>query len=52
MKLGVFSVLFSDKPLREALYASVKLGVEAVEIGTGNYSGDAHCKAAEDFVFS
>ena len=31
MKLGVFSVLFSDKPLREALYAIVKLGLEAAE---------------------
>jgi len=46
MKLGVFTALFSDRPLREALYASVKLGLEAVEIGTGNYPGDVHCKAA------
>ena len=47
MKVGVFSVLMSEKPLNQALYAIVKLGLEAVEIGTGNYVGDAHCKVAE-----
>ncbi|HME52647.1 MAG TPA: sugar phosphate isomerase/epimerase [Candidatus Lokiarchaeia archaeon] len=43
MKLGVFSVLLGDKPLGEALDILKKLGVEAVEIGTGNYPGDKHC---------
>ena len=47
MKLGVFAVLMSDRSLKEALYNIVKLGAEAVEIGTGNYPGDAHCKPAE-----
>lgn len=47
MKLGVFTVLFGDRPLEEALDTIVKNGVEAVEIGTGGYPGDAHCKPAE-----
>jgi sugar phosphate isomerase/epimerase len=44
MKLGVFAVLFSDKPLEEALDLVVDLGLEAVEIGTGCWPGDAHCR--------
>lgn len=44
MKLGVFTVLFQDKSLEEALDIAVELGVEAVELGTGGYPGDTHCK--------
>ncbi len=44
MKLGVLTVLFQDKSLEEALDIVADLGVEAVEIGTGGYLGDAHCK--------
>lgn len=44
MKLGVLTVLFQDKSLEEALDIVADLGVEAVEIGTGGYVGDAHCK--------
>jgi sugar phosphate isomerase/epimerase len=44
MKLGVFAVLFSDKPFEEALDIVVELGLDAVEIGTGCWPGDAHCK--------
>jgi len=44
MKLGVLTVLFQDKSLKEALDIIVDLGIEAVEIGTGGYVGDAHCK--------
>ncbi|WP_085523007.1 sugar phosphate isomerase/epimerase family protein [Tuberibacillus sp. Marseille-P3662] len=44
MKLGVFAVLFGDRPLEEALDIIVNQGLEAVEIGTGGYPGDAHCK--------
>jgi sugar phosphate isomerase/epimerase len=44
MKLGVFSVLFSDRPFEEALDYVVDLGLHAVEIGTGCWPGDAHCQ--------
>ena len=47
MKLGVFLVLFSDKSFSEALDIAKEAGVEAVEIATGNYPGDAHCKVDE-----
>jgi len=43
MKLGVFSVLFGQKPFEETLDYVVELGLEAVEIGTGAYPGNAHC---------
>ena len=42
MKLGVFTVVFGDLPLTAALDRVVALGLDAVEIGTGNYPGDAH----------
>jgi sugar phosphate isomerase/epimerase len=47
MKLGVFTVLYGRLPFEEALDKLAGLGVEAVEIGTGNYPGDAHCKPDE-----
>ena len=43
MKLGVFTVLFSDRTLADALDYIVQSGLEAVEIGVGNYPGNAHC---------
>ncbi len=43
MKLGVFTVLYQDLPFEEALDKLAALGVEAVEVGTGNYPGTAHC---------
>ncbi|MDH4064004.1 MAG: sugar phosphate isomerase/epimerase [Acidobacteriota bacterium] len=43
MKIGVFAVLFGSKPLEETLDLLVDLGVDAVEIGTGAYPGNAHC---------
>jgi sugar phosphate isomerase/epimerase len=43
MKLGVFSVLFGARPFEETLDHLVELGLEAVEIGTGAYPGNAHC---------
>ena len=42
MKLGVFTVVFGQLPLGEALDRVVALGLDAVEIGTGSYPGDAH----------
>ena len=47
MKLGVFTVLFGDRPLEEALDRAVAAGLDCVEIGTGNYPGDSHCRPAE-----
>ena len=45
MKLGVLTVLFGSLPLDEALQLVVEAGLEAVELGCGNYPGDAHCPA-------
>jgi sugar phosphate isomerase/epimerase len=47
MKLGVFLVLFGDRKFEEALDAVCALGLETVEIGTGNYPGSAHCNPFE-----
>lgn len=47
MKVGVFSVLFANKPLAEALEYIAASGLQAVEIGTGGYPGKAHCNPAE-----
>lgn len=43
MKIGCFSVLFGKKTLKEALKTIKNIGCEMVEIGTGNYPGNAHC---------
>lgn len=47
MKLGVLTVLFSDKPLKTVLEFLRPLGLGAVELGTGNYPGGAHCPREE-----
>ncbi|AOV08641.1 sugar phosphate isomerase/epimerase family protein [Sporosarcina ureilytica] len=47
MKLGVFTVLFSDKPFEEMLDYVQQAGIQAVEIGTGGYPGNAHCNVDE-----
>lgn len=46
MKIGVFTVLFANKPFEEMLDYVAGLGVEAVEIGTGAYPGNAYCEPA------
>jgi sugar phosphate isomerase/epimerase len=46
MKIGVFAVLFGSKPFEETLDYIVDLGLEAVEIGTGAYPGNAHANPA------
>lgn len=43
MKLGVLTVLFQEKPLDEVLAIVKRYGLDAVELGTGNYPGAAHC---------
>ncbi|MFG6120032.1 sugar phosphate isomerase/epimerase family protein [Thalassobacillus sp. B23F22_16] len=47
MKLGVFTVLFSDKSFEEMLDHVRDAGLKAVEIGTGGYPGNAHCNVDE-----
>src|SRR4051812_6038423 len=44
MKVGVFTALLSQLPLDEALKKLKPLQIDTVELGTGNYPGDAHCK--------
>ncbi len=43
MKLGIFTVLFSEKPFEEMLDYVKEAGVDAIELGTGGYPGNAHC---------
>ena len=42
MKLGVFTTIMSNMPLKEALEYFKSIGVEAVELGCGGYAGKAH----------
>jgi sugar phosphate isomerase/epimerase len=44
MKVGVFTPLLSQLPLNAVLDKLKSLQIQTVEIGTGNYPGDAHCK--------
>jgi sugar phosphate isomerase/epimerase len=43
----VFAVLYQGLPFEAALDKLASMGAEAVEIGTGNYPGEAHCRPAE-----
>src|SRR5205814_8616747 len=47
MRLGVFAVLYQGLPFEAALDKLASMGAEAVEIGTGNYPGEAHCRPRE-----
>ncbi len=47
MKVGVFTVILGSEPLEKALDFLVSIGVEAVELGTGAYPGNAHCPTDE-----
>lgn len=47
MKLGVFLAVYHDRPFEAALDRAVELGLDTVEIATGNYPGDDHCRPAE-----
>ncbi|MGD0939695.1 MAG: sugar phosphate isomerase/epimerase [Terracidiphilus sp.] len=46
MRIGVFTPLLSQLPLASVLDKLKTLGINTVELGTGNYPGDAHCKLA------
>ncbi|SFC40106.1 Sugar phosphate isomerase/epimerase [Bacillus sp. OV322] len=47
MKLGVFTALYQNLPFEEMLDKLAGMGVEAVELGTGNYPGNSHCNPDE-----
>ncbi|HEY6372208.1 MAG TPA: sugar phosphate isomerase/epimerase [Candidatus Sulfotelmatobacter sp.] len=44
MRVGVFTPLLSQLPLTVVLKKLAALHIDTVELGTGNYVGDAHCK--------
>jgi sugar phosphate isomerase/epimerase len=47
VKLGVFDPVFGKLELEPMLDRVRELGLDAVEIGAGNYPGDRHCKPRE-----
>src|SRR5664280_1842975 len=44
MRVGVFTALLSQLSLPEVLTKLKGLNIDTVELGTGNYVGNAHCK--------
>ena len=44
MKVGVFTPLLSQLSLDDVLQKLKTFSIDTVELGTGNYPGDAHCK--------
>jgi sugar phosphate isomerase/epimerase len=44
MKVGLFTVLFAKLDLDEVIKKITPLGIRTIELGTGNYPGDAHLK--------
>jgi sugar phosphate isomerase/epimerase len=44
MRVGVFTPLLSQLPFAAVLKKLNALQIQTVELGTGNYPGDAHCK--------
>jgi sugar phosphate isomerase/epimerase len=42
MKIGIFTALFHDRPIEEALDIIAGAGIEAVELGAGAYPGTRH----------
>jgi sugar phosphate isomerase/epimerase len=47
MKLGVFTVLYQQMPFEEMLDKVAGMGLETIELGTGNYPGNKHCNPDE-----
>ena len=46
MRIGVFTPLLSELSLSAVLKKLAALHINTIELGTGNYPGDAHCKLA------
>jgi len=46
VKVGVFTPLLSSLTLDDVLQKLSRLNIRTVELGTGNYPGDPHCKLA------
>jgi len=44
VKVGVFTALLGQFPLEKVIEKLKKLNISTVELGTGNYPGDPHCK--------
>ena len=44
MRVGVFTPLLSQLPLENVFEKLKALNIDTVELGTGNYPGDPHCK--------
>ena len=44
MRVGVFTALLANLSLDQVIAKLKALGVSTVELGTGNYPGDPHCK--------
>jgi sugar phosphate isomerase/epimerase len=47
VKLGVFDPIYGNLALEAMLDRVVEIGLEAIELGCGNYPGDRHCRPAE-----
>ena len=47
MKLGILTVPFSGMSLEETLQYLKTLGIQAIELGTGCFTDDSHCKVKE-----
>lgn len=47
MRIGIFTALFGNLPLEEALDRIVAAGISAVEIGSGGLPGSPHCPVDE-----
>lgn len=50
MKIGIFTALFGDRPLGEALDIIQAEGIEAVEFGAGAYPGSSHLGGSHEAV--
>lgn len=50
MKIGIFTALFGDKSLTEALDIIAAEGIEAVELGAGAYPGMPHLGGSHESV--
>src|ERR1700748_1708791 len=44
MRVGCFTPLLSQFPLAKVIEKLKALNISTVELGTGNYPGDPHCK--------